>query len=111
MANSSNQWQFGTPRFGNAAVIGFLLVQCLDGIFTYLGVSMWGPGIEANPLVSSAVAVAGLGVGLAGTKLVAAGFGILLHLRGVHGLVALLTAVYVALAIVPWTAVFLLSSR
>jgi hypothetical protein len=111
MVERSNPWRFGTPRFGNAAVLGFLLVQCLDGIFTYLGVAMWGPGIEANPVVSSAVAVAGLGAGLAGTKLVAAGFGILLHLRGIHGLVAILTAVYIVLAIVPWAAFFLLGTR
>jgi hypothetical protein len=37
----------------------------------------------------------------------AIGFGILLHLRRVHNLVALLTAVYVVAAIVPWTAIFL----
>ena len=89
------------------AVIGFLLVQFLDGGFTYLGVSFWGVGIEANPLVSSAVAAAGLGAGLAAAKLVAIGCGILLHLRRVHNLVALLTVVYVAAAILPWTALFL----
>jgi hypothetical protein len=41
------------------------------------------------------------------TKLLAAGFGILLHLHHVHGMVALLTAFYVAVAIIPWTALFL----
>jgi hypothetical protein len=88
-------------------VLGFVLVQCLDGAFTYLGVSIWGPGIEANPLVSSAVATAGLGPGLAGAKLVAIGFGMLLHLRRVHNVVAVLTAIYVAAAILPWAAIFL----
>jgi hypothetical protein len=93
--------------FGDLAVLIFLVVQCLDGAFTYLGVCRWGPGIEANPLVSSAVAAAGLGAGLASAKLLAMGFGILLHLRQVHGIVALLTALYIAAAIVPWTALFL----
>jgi uncharacterized protein DUF5658 len=88
-------------------VLGFLLVQCLDGVFTYLGVKTWGPSVEANPLVSSAIAAAGPGLGLAGTKLLAATFGIVLHLRRVHMVVALLTALYVAAAIVPWTALFL----
>ncbi len=82
-------------------------MQCLDGAFTYLGVRMWGLGIEANPLVSSAVSAAGLGAGLAGTKLMAISFGMLLHLRRVHNLVALLTAIYLAAAIVPWAAIFL----
>jgi len=97
-----------TPSvFGDLAVLGFLLVQCLDGVFTYLGVQTWGPGIEANPLISLAVNLAGLGLGLAGAKLMAVGFGILLHLLRIHLLVALLTAIYVAVAILPWTALFL----
>ena len=94
-------------RFGNVAVICFLIVQGLDGSLTYMGVSTWGLAVEGNPLVSSAMAYAGWGPGLAGAKLVAVGFGILLHLHRVHHLVALLTAFYVAVAILPWTALFL----
>jgi hypothetical protein len=100
--------RLNTPGiFGDAAVLGFVLVQCLDGVFTYLGVRMWGPSIEANPLVGSAMTFAGLGVGLAGTKLIAVGLGIVLHLRRTHAIVAILTAFYIAAAIVPWTALFL----
>jgi hypothetical protein len=102
------KWRHGTnSRFGDAMVLGFLLVQCLDGVFTYLGVKMWGPSVEANPIVSSAIAAAGPGLGLVGAKLVAMGFGILLHLRRVHIIVALLTALYLAAAVLPWTALFL----
>jgi len=107
MVHFNNRWQARPSRFGDVAVIGFLIVQFLDGAFTYLGVTMWGPGIEANPIVSSAVATAGLGAGLAAAKLVAIACGIVLHLRRVHNLVALLTMVYVAAAILPWTALFL----
>ena len=92
---------------GNVIVVGFMVVQCLDGVFTYLGVRIWGPGIEANPIVSAAMTGGGLLVGLGGAKLVAIGFGMLLHLRGVHSLIALLTAIYFTVAIVPWTALFL----
>jgi len=53
------------------------------------------------------VALYDLATGLAGAKLVAVGFGIVLHLRRVHTLVAFLTLVYVAVAILPWTALFL----
>jgi hypothetical protein len=100
-------WDSTGTAFGNLAVICFILVQCLDGVFTYLGVTMWGTGIEANPLVSSAVRAAGLGPGLAGTKLVAIGLGILLHLRRVHHVIALLTVIYLAAAILPWAAILL----
>jgi hypothetical protein len=93
--------------FGDAAVIVFLFVQVMDGVLTYLGVHIWGPAIEANPIVSSVVSLAGVGVGLAGAKLVAVAFGIVLHLRGVHNVIALLTAFYIAAAILPWTLLFL----
>jgi nitrate reductase gamma subunit len=104
---SNRRWDEPRSLFGDLMVLVFLIVQCLDGAMTYLGVTRWGLGIEANPLVSAAVGAAGLGAGLAGAKLVAMGFGILLHLRQVHLVVALLTAFYIAAAIVPWTALFL----
>jgi hypothetical protein len=107
MARLWKRWDARQSRFGDLIVIGFLLVQFLDGVLTYFGVIIWGRGIEANPLVSVAIADAGLVAGLAVAKLVAIGFGIVLHLRRVHNLVALLTALYVAAAILPWTALFL----
>ena len=93
--------------FGDIAVVIFLVVQALDGALTYVGVHNWGPAIEANPIVSSAVSLAGVGAGLAGAKLVAVGFGIILHLRGVHNVIAILTGFYIAAAILPWTLLFL----
>lgn len=101
------RWEEPNGRFGDLIVVSFLVVQYLDGVFTYLGVRMWGPGIEANPIVSSAMTVGGLAIGLGGAKAVAIGFGILLHLRGVHKLIAILTAIYFTAAILPWTALFL----
>ena len=93
--------------FGNVAVLAFVLVQCLDGALTYMGVHTWGMSIEANPLVSSAVSLAGVGTGLAATKMFAVGLGIMLHLRRIHLVVALLALFYVAVAILPWTVMFL----
>jgi hypothetical protein len=107
MARLYKPWDTPNSLFGDVAVLGFVLVQCLDGIFTYLGVSIWGPEIEANPLISSAVQMAGLGTGLASAKLLAVGFGMVLHLCRVHTVVALLTAIYFALAILPWSYLFL----
>ena len=98
---------YADRRFGDIAVVTFMIVQALDGVLTYLGVHIWGPSVEANPLISSAVSVAGAGVGLAAAKLFAVALGIILHLRRVHGVVALLTAFYLAVAIVPWTMLLL----
>jgi hypothetical protein len=101
-------WDPADDLYGNALVIGFMLVQCLDGVFTYIAIATFGPSIEANPIVSSAVAVAGPGAGLAAAKLVAATCGIVLHRLRVHGLVAALTLFYLAVAIVPWAGLFLM---
>jgi hypothetical protein len=49
----------------------------------------------------------GVGAGISVAKLIAISFGIVLHLRRVHYLVAMLTAIYVTAAILPWTALFL----
>jgi hypothetical protein len=94
-------------RFGNIAVVCFVVVQCLDGVLTYLGVHIWGPAIEANPLVRMSLSLGGVGVGLTMAKMVAIGFGVILHLRQVHGIVVFLTAFYLAVAILPWTFLFL----
>jgi hypothetical protein len=97
----------GHSAFGDLAVLVFVVVQCLDGVFTYLGLHIWGISIEANPLVSSAVSFAGVGPGLAAAKLVAVGLGVLLHVRRVHFVVAALSAFYIAVAILPWAVMFL----
>ena len=71
------------------------------------GHRIWGPGIEGNPLLSSAIAYAGTATSLAAAKSIAIGFGMVLHLYRVHTLVAVLTLFYVAAAIIPWTALLL----
>jgi len=108
MAHLYRRWDTPRSLFGDVIVLSFVLTQCVDGGFTYLGVSLWGPRAEANPLISSAISLAGLGAGVAAAKLLAVGLGIVLHLHRVHNIVALLTAIYVVGAILPWTALFLL---
>src|SRR5439155_11418802 len=55
MESFYRRWDEPRSLFGDVMVVSFVLMQLFDGVFTYLGVSMWGPAIEANPLVSSAV--------------------------------------------------------
>ena len=97
----------GPAFFGNLAFLGFVIVQVLDGAMTYIGVGIWGAAIEANPLIRSAITSAGPGVGLASAKLMAVACAIVLHVHQTHRAVAVLTAFYVAVAIVPWTALLL----
>src|SRR5215216_3901942 len=60
MGTMFKRWEAPRSRFGDFVVVSFLVVQYLDGVFTYLGMKIWGPGIEANPLISSAITVAGV---------------------------------------------------
>ena len=89
--------------FGEAAIVAFLIVQVLDGTLTYLGILTFGRGIEGNPLLIWLMEHVGEGTALTSAKVLAGALGIALHLRAVDTIVALLTAVYIAAAIVPWT--------
>lgn len=95
-------------RFGDAAIVAFLLAQILDGIFTYIGVNTFGLGVEANPLIAGLMALVGQGAALFGAKSLAGALGVCLHLREIHAAVALLAGFYVAVAIVPWITLLLL---
>lgn len=91
--------------FGDIVLVLFLLAQCFDGVFTYVGVAAFGIGVEANPLIASLMNTVGHGAALTGAKMLAAVLGICLHVRQIHTAVALLTVFYIAAAIVPWTAI------
>jgi hypothetical protein len=95
-------WVRRSLTFGNFAIIAFLIVQALDGGLTYIGIVSYGPAAEGNPLLSWLMALFGAAPALAGAKMAASMFGIILHLTAVHRTVALLAALYVSAAILPW---------
>ena len=95
-------------RFGDVALLAFLVAQCLDGVFTYVGVTTFGIGIEGNPIITALMTTLGHGTGLLGAKVVAVLLGICLHLRQIHRAVATLAAFYFMVAVAPWTAILFL---
>ena len=94
--------------FGNTVIVLFLLAQAADGVMTYVGVTTMGIHIEANPLLASLMAFVGEGAGVTMAKVLAGGLGISLHLLGVHRVMAVLTAVYVVGAVIPWACLLLI---
>ena len=102
-----NVWNLPAQRsfFGDAVLVVFLLAQCFDGVFTYVGVISFGPGVEANPLVAALMGSVGYAAGLVAAKSIAIAFGSGLHLRGVHSAVAFLAAFYLLVALLPWMAI------
>ena len=91
--------------FGNLVLVAFLLTQCFDGVFTYVGVITFGAGIEANPLIGALMLHLGHAPALLTAKVMSASLGIALHVRRVHGAVALLAGFYLSVAILPWISI------
>jgi hypothetical protein len=89
--------------FGNCAIVLFLACQILDGLLTYFALSAHGPQLEGNPIIRLLISFLGIEAALILAKAIASGFGMILHLIEVHTAIALLSALYLALAVVPWT--------
>jgi len=92
-------WALSLPRLTLAVFVTF---QAADGIFTYIAVGLFGPAAEANQLLVAWMGLAGPGPTLIGAKLLACGCGVLLYACGVHRILAGLTGLYLAFAVVPW---------
>jgi hypothetical protein len=88
---------------GVIVLSAFVLVQVLDGVLTYVGVTAYGPHLEANPLVRWYVSALGPGPALITVKAFAISCALPLYSCALHGTLTALTALYFAGAIVPWT--------
>jgi hypothetical protein len=84
-------------------LLAFIVAQALDGALTYLGIATFGASAEANPVVAWYVSALGVAAGLAVVKALAIGCALTLHAMERHGIVAGLTVLYLAVAVVPWT--------
>jgi hypothetical protein len=80
----------------------FLITQLCDGIFTWVAVDSHGVAAEGNWILASWMLLAGPAPTLLAAKLGAAAGGVLLYVRGVHGVLAGLTLFYAVGAIGPW---------
>ena len=96
---------FARLSFGELALAAFLLVQGLDGVYTYIGVAAYGLHAEANPIVASLMANLGNAPGVMSAKVIASLLGVCLYFCQVHAVVALLTGLYLTAAIAPWTVI------
>ena len=105
MVNVGRQPTTERSRFGDAALVLFLIAQATDGVLTYVGVTVYGSQLEGNPLIAWLMSAMGQGPALTTAKLTAGLFGVALHLSAVHKTVAILTAFYVLVSVIPWVTV------
>ena len=93
-------------RASRLVLLLFLVAQGFDGLFTYVAVSAVGTHAEGNILLASWMDRVGPGPTLFAAKLVAVLAGMFVYYRGMHGLLATLTALYGLVAIGPWLIVY-----
>jgi uncharacterized protein DUF5658 len=89
--------------FGDVVCVAFITAQAVDGVCSYVGLLVFGAGIEANPLIAWYIATFGAGAALIGAKLVATICGVILHCGGMHRTVGVLTILYLIGAVWPWS--------
>ena len=89
-------------RLSRLVLLLFLVAQLWDGIFTWVAVDAHGVSAEGNVVLATWMVLVGPATALVAAKLLAAAGGILLYVRGVHGVLAGLTALYAIGAIGPW---------
>lgn len=80
----------------------YLVAQVYDGLFTYVAVRALGVEVEGNAFLAAWMAVFGPAPTLVVAKLTAVMSGILVYARNVNGILAALTGLYLAAAILPW---------
>lgn len=102
LAEPATSRRWSEEAFGNFIIIVFLIAQVLDGAFTYLGISSYGL-TEGNPLIAHFIERHGAGASLTIAKVLAVICSMALHLLGLHRTLGVLTLMYLALAVLPWT--------
>ena len=104
---ASSQW-YATLRFPMSQTRALVLlalfagVQIADALLTAFGIQRFGVGAEANPLLALPVVLFGPVAALVVAKSLAVFGAVVLYRLSRHSLLALLTVVYVFVAIVPW---------
>lgn len=83
----------------------FVAAQVLDGVLTYIGVSLLGVEVEANVLLATSMAAIGTPGTLIAAKLAACAGGYLLYRTAWHRPLAITAGLYVGVAVVPWLGV------
>jgi hypothetical protein len=87
--------------------IALVILQLLDGLLTFWGLSIFGVEMEGNALLRDLAIVYGAAPALFFVKLVAIGFVIFLTLfahrrRWIRPVIVVLVVLYLVLAIIPW---------
>jgi hypothetical protein len=94
-------------RFGEIVLVVFIVTQALDGVLTYVGIRRFGTEIEANALISWYTLSWGVGRALIGAKAFAVMCAAILYVNERHRAIGVLTVVYLAGAVWPWTRLLL----
>jgi hypothetical protein len=95
--------------FSRLTLLLFLTFQAADGLMTYGVASLFGAGVEGNPIIATWMHIIGVGPAVFVAKIASAAGGILLYVRGVHLWLAACTVFYAFGAVIPWLRVLALN--
>jgi hypothetical protein len=94
-----------TQREATIVFVIFLLVQFADGLLTYVGVRLFGNGVEANLILSTWMDLIGAPGALIGAKLLACGCGYILYRTAWHRPLAITAGLCLGVAVIPWVGI------
>lgn len=80
----------------------FLVAQVLDGVLTFVGVSLLGVEVEANILLAAWMELIGAPAALVGAKALACGCGAILYCTAWHRPLAVTAGLLLGVAVIPW---------
>ena len=89
-------------RQGPVVMVLFLVIQMLDGVLTYWGVTRFGIELEMNALLSSWMHAVGPGLTLVVAKAVACACGFILYRARYLRPLAAVAGLCLGIAVVPW---------
>lgn len=88
-------------------VIAAVALASLDGALTYIGISRWGLGVEANPVIRWLIVEMGLVPALMLTRIVAFAVVVFLYRGGHETTLIIFAALFLFVAVLPWCYILL----
>lgn len=95
------RWDRSNCLFGNIAIALFVIVQCLDAVFTYILITN-GVAFEGNPLVSWVMSLIGVGLALVVVKIIGIGLGIIIYRLAAHRMLIVVSVIYLIILMPTW---------
>lgn len=90
------------PRFLLSLLVCYIVLQVMDGIFTYIAIGAYGYQLEGNPLVRWLMQATNLELGLLCAKIFGIMLGVILYAHHARWALVVVNLVYAVFMVIPW---------